>query len=46
MTDPFELVRAWFQAFNAGDIESLVALYHEDATNDPGGAITQGRDAV
>ena len=45
-TDPFELVRKWFQAFNAGDLDSLVALYHADATNDSGDAIASGRDAV
>ena len=44
--DPFDLVRRWFQAFNAGDIDSLAAMYHEDATNDSGGAVIQGRDAV
>ena len=22
-TDPFDLVRKWFQAFNAGDVEAL-----------------------
>ena len=45
-TDPFELVRRWFQAFNAGDLDSLVALYHADATNDSGEVIASGRDAV
>lgn len=44
--DPFELVRRWFQAFNAGDLEALVSLYHDDASNDSGGAIRHGRDAV
>jgi 8-oxo-dGTP diphosphatase len=46
MKDPFELVRRWFQAFNAGDIDSLAALYHEDATNDVGAEVVQGRQAV
>ena len=46
MTDPFELVRRWFQAFNAGDIDGLTALYHEDATNDVGAGVAQGRQAV
>src|SRR5688572_22084020 len=46
VADPFDLVRRWFQAFNAGDIESLAAIYHEDATNDSGAVIAQGRDAV
>ena len=45
-TDPFELVRNWFQAFNAGDLDTLTALYHADATNDSGDAIASGRDAV
>ena len=35
--DSFDLVRKWFQAFNAGDVEALTALYHDDATNDSGG---------
>ena len=46
MKDPFELVRRWFQAFNAGDIDAVTALYHEDATNDAGAVIARGRDAV
>ena len=45
-TDPFELVRKWFQAFNAGDLDALVSLYHEDATNDSGARVAQGRDAI
>lgn len=45
-TDPFEIVRRWFHAFNAGDLEALTALYHEEASNDSGAAITRGRDAV
>jgi ADP-ribose pyrophosphatase YjhB (NUDIX family) len=44
--DPFELVRQWFQAFNAGDIDSLAAMYHEDATNDSGAVVCRGREAV
>lgn len=46
MKDPFEVVRRWFQAFNAGDLEGLTALYHEEASNDSGAAIVQGREAV
>ena len=46
MNDPFDVVRKWFQAFNAGDIEGVVGLYHEDATNDSGEAVSQGRDAL
>ena len=45
-TDPFDLVRRWFQAFNAGDLEGVVELYHEDAVNDAGAAVAQGRQAV
>jgi len=45
-TDPFELVRRWFQAFNAGDLDTLAALYHDDASSDSGDAIARGRDAV
>jgi 8-oxo-dGTP diphosphatase len=44
--DPFDLVRKWFQAFNAGDVDGLVALYHEDAVNDSGAEPVRGRDAV
>jgi ADP-ribose pyrophosphatase YjhB (NUDIX family) len=44
--DPFELVRRWFHAFNVGDLDALTALYHEEATNDAGAVIAQGRDAV
>ncbi len=45
-TDPFELVRRWFQAFNSGDLDGLAALYHDDASNDSGATIARGRDAV
>jgi ADP-ribose pyrophosphatase YjhB (NUDIX family) len=44
--DPFELVRRWFQAFNAGDLDALSALYHDDATTDSGTALANGREAV
>jgi len=46
MIDPSDLVRRWFQAFNAGDIDSLAALYHDDATNDLGTIVARGREAV
>jgi 8-oxo-dGTP diphosphatase len=46
LPDPFDLVRRWFQAFNAGDIDSLAALYHDDATNDVGTVVARGREAV
>ena len=44
--DPFELVRTWFQAFNAGDVNALAALYHDEGVSDSGGEILRGRDAV
>ncbi len=45
-TDPFEIVRRWFQAFNAGDLDTLTGLYHDDASNDSGSSIARGREAV
>ena len=45
-SDPFELVRRWFDAFNAGDVDALIALYHDDASNDSGAAIVQGKAAL
>jgi len=45
-TDPFELVRRWFQAFNTGDLDALTALYHADASNDSGSNVASGRDEV
>ena len=44
--DPFDLVRRWFEAFNAADLERLASLYHEDASNDSGPQVARGRDAV
>jgi len=44
--DPFDLIRKWFQAFNSGDIDALVALYHEDASVDAGSDAVHGRDEV
>jgi ADP-ribose pyrophosphatase YjhB (NUDIX family) len=46
LLDPFDLIRAWFQSFNAGDLDGLVALYHEDASCDSGSELAEGRDAV
>ena len=46
MMDPFDLVRRWFQAFNAGDLDGVVELYHEDAVSDAGAAVAKGRKAV
>jgi mutator protein MutT len=44
--DPFELVREWFRAFNHADLDTLVAMYHQDATNDSGVVVASGRDAI
>jgi 8-oxo-dGTP diphosphatase len=44
--DSFEVVRNWFRAFNAGDLDELVALYHEEASSDSGAVVSHGRDAV
>jgi 8-oxo-dGTP diphosphatase len=45
-TDPFELVRRWFDAFNAGDLSALIALYHDDASSDSGASVVQGKPAL
>src|SRR5439155_4159793 len=44
--DPFDLIRTWFQQFNAGDVEALAALYHDDAVADVGSDVAEGRSAV
>jgi hypothetical protein len=44
--DPFDLLRAWFKAFNAGDLETLLALYHDDAAVDLGHGLSESRQAV
>jgi ADP-ribose pyrophosphatase YjhB (NUDIX family) len=44
--DPFDLIRQWFQCFNAGDLDGLMALYHENAASDSGSEPAQGRDAI
>jgi len=44
--DPFDLIRKWFHAFNSGDVDALVALYHEDAVIDAGADVIRGHDAV
>jgi ADP-ribose pyrophosphatase YjhB (NUDIX family) len=46
MIDPFDLVRRWFQAFNAGDLDVLTSLYHEHASSDSGAVVAEGREAV
>ncbi|WP_455627676.1 nuclear transport factor 2 family protein [Parabacteroides chinchillae] len=33
MLRPKEVVNKWVDAFNNADIQSLIALYHDDATN-------------
>jgi 8-oxo-dGTP diphosphatase len=44
--DPFDLVRQWFHAFNAADVDALAALYHGDAMIDAGIDAADGRDSV
>lgn len=44
--DPFDLVRRWFDAFNAGDLDALIALYHDDASSDSGEAVVRGKAAL
>jgi 8-oxo-dGTP diphosphatase len=44
--DPFELVREWFQAFNAGDLEGLMAFYRDEAVTEVGSELSEGRGAV
>jgi uncharacterized protein (TIGR02246 family) len=37
----------WFKSYNAGDVESIVALYAEDAVlNPPGAPAARGQDAI
>ena len=45
--DPASVVRRWVERFNAADIDGLMALYSEDATNHQ--VVTQplvGREAI
>jgi 8-oxo-dGTP diphosphatase len=44
--DAFEIVRAWFAAFNRSDVGELTALYSVDATFDRDAGMLQGRDAI
>jgi len=44
--DAFEVVRAWFAAFNRSDLDALVALYTPDATFDRDAGMLHGRDAI
>jgi ADP-ribose pyrophosphatase YjhB (NUDIX family) len=44
--DPFDLIREWFESFNAGDLESLAEMYHENAAVDAGSDSVEGREAI
>jgi 8-oxo-dGTP diphosphatase len=44
--DAFEVVRAWFAAFNRGDAEAVVALYADDAAFDGDEGMAEGRAAI
>ncbi len=44
--DPFDLIRKWFQSFNAGDVSMLQSLYHEEAAAELGAGRVDGRDAI
>ena len=44
--DPFDVIRSWFQHFNAGDTAALAALYHDDAVGDIGSDMAEGRHAI
>ena len=44
--DPFELVRKWFDAFNAADLDALATFYHRDAISDSGSSVARGLDEV
>jgi len=44
--DAFEIVRAWFAAFNASDLAALIALYASDATLDRDAGVLHGREAI
>jgi uncharacterized protein (TIGR02246 family) len=46
-SEPEQMHRAFEEAFNAGDLEALMALYESDATLVPQpGAIAEGLDAI
>lgn len=44
--DPFDLIRAWFAAFNRGDLETLGRLYADDAALEHRGGRAAGRGEV
>ena len=46
-SEPEQMHRAFEEAFNAGDLEALMALYESDATLVPQpGAVAEGLDAI
>lgn len=44
--DSFDLIRKWFRAFNAGDIETLMTFYDDESVSDQGGEAQKGRAAL
>lgn len=44
--DTFDLIRKWFRAFNAGDIETLMTFYGEESVIDQGGEPQKGLTAL
>jgi 8-oxo-dGTP diphosphatase len=45
-SDCFDIVRAWFAAFNRGDADAAAAFYAPDAVFDTDAGLVQGRDAI
>ena len=45
-SDRFDIVRAWFAAFNRGDADAAAAFYAPDAVFDTDAGLVQGRDAI
>jgi 8-oxo-dGTP diphosphatase len=45
-SDRFDIVRAWFAAFNRGDADAAAAFYAPDAVFDTDAGVVQGRDAI
>ncbi|MBK5295760.1 MAG: nuclear transport factor 2 family protein, partial [Vicinamibacteria bacterium] len=46
MSDPFDLVRDWFAAYNRGDLAVLGSYYGEAASLDHEDAGAQGREGI
>ena len=46
MSDPFDLVREWFAAYNRGDLVALGSYYGEAASLDHEDARAQGREGI